>query len=153
MSTNQQPWEPELIKLLLIKLLIGDTNEQYVAVLTLFKGINDNEIKILRDPSIPYNVSNLPMIVIGLLAALNAPENRDPKIREEIAKGLGDLGNILLNKMTKIRPLDTPQLLKEVVSIKQILLNVSQRDESGDVRRVALQAIEKMADKPWWKFW
>jgi hypothetical protein len=149
MSANQEPWET-----LLDKLIKGDanSNEQYVVILMLFKGINDIDIELLRDPSIPYSATRLPKIVRGLLHALS--ENRDPKNREEIAKGLGNLGNTLLHKITKIRPSDTRELLSLVGSIQDTLSRVCERDESGTVRRVAMQARQKITgSKPWWKFW
>jgi hypothetical protein len=150
MSTNKEPWEPLLEKLNRVG---TDYNEQYVAVLLLFKGLKDNDIAILRRYSdAPYSASSMPSIISGLLNALS--QNGDPKIRELIAKELGGIASILLHDLIKIRSFDTPQLLSLTGTIKDGLLRASQNDDNATVRRASLKALEKMArPKPWWKFW
>ncbi len=147
MSTNKEPWEP-----LLEKLIEGNAShdEQYVAVLTLFKGMNDNDINMLRHSSIPYNSTSLNRTIPMLERVLG--ENPNPKIREQIAVGFGNLGKILLQEITRIRPADTRRLHLVVEVIHNTLEEVYQKDKSETVRRAAIRAIKKIT-RPWWKFW
>lgn len=148
--SSKEPW-----LLLLEKLEAKDSSfqDQINAVSTLLIGIKANEIATLKRYSdVSVRDTNL-TVLVGRLSSILRTSDGDPKIKGQVALGLGDIGKIILNDLTKIKPRETPLLLSIVQMIKDGLMDALQPGNDAAVRRAAQKALDRLAGKPWWKFW